>query len=436
MHASRRPNTDARSNDKMYSDTIDVEDPLPPSRFGAGKSRQRRKSLNSFDKLGSCSSHGTTSSPILGRRKELLRKRGGGSSRNVAIPSFDIPFPAGSPVSTPFLIKKMEASSRSHQQQRRRSSPSIPSSKKYSSLVIQKHWFLACQLAMLTIFGGAVVVYANHHISMAQHKLAESQTEKSHILTQMEWIEKRAKESIAMGIINNNNPIDLVKDSSTTGGGSVPESSKVKALMVSVQALEASLQKTSRARLEEAFPSSISHSHIEVALYLEGIPNHPLVIEVPYTQVPYTAWTWINQIRQHRWDPSTFRRVLHQAVEIAPDSPVELVAPESPIEMAPGGGGGGGPAVPLLPPQGKDSQQGDSKLQFQETSIPIDDAFVVGLKNSGEMGGLILTIHLDPYGCGFHDDEVCFGKLVDGFDSLDSAQASHRFVTIRSVQIL
>jgi hypothetical protein len=260
------------------------------------------------------------------------------------------------------------------------------------------------QLAMLAVFGSAIVLYANHHISTAQHKPEESQ--KSHILGEVEGAEKGAK--IMVGRANNGQNTQSIQDSTT---GAAPESSKVQALMESVQALQDSLQQTSRARLEEAFPTSVLHSNIEVALYLEGLPN-PLIIEVPYTKVPYTAWTWINQLRHDRWDHSTFRRVMHHAVEIAPDSPVEM-APESPIEMAP---------------------EGDSKLQFHETSIPIDDAFVVGMKNS-EMG-LILTIHLDPYGCGFHGDEVCFGKLIDGFDSLDQAQTSHGSFTIGSVKIL
>lgn len=244
--------------------------------------------------------------------------------------------------------------------------------------------------------------------------------EKAHILSQMEWIEKRAKENIGgAGDVNNRQNSEPIKVKDSTGTGSAPESTKVQALMDKVQALEATLQQSSQAQLEEAFPTHASRSRIEVALYLKGMPN-PLVVEVPYTQVPYTAWTWINQIRHARWNQSTFRRVLHHAVEIAPDSPVEM-APESPIEMAPGGPG-------IVP-------QGDSKLKFLETSISrIDEAFVVGMKNS-EMG-LILTIHLDPYGCGFNGDEVCFGRLVEGFDSLDQVQTSHRYFTIDSVKIL
>jgi hypothetical protein len=436
-------------NNKMYSkysrtmdeEDMDEEDLRPPQTFVAVKSRQRRKkdalggslhtstissgddSLGSFDSLDTLSSHGTKSSPVLGvRKKELLLRKRGGSGRHGPIPSFDVPFASSSPPLPPSTSVKEKESSRSHHQLRsslyqedQHHDPwyKFPSRKRVS-LSRKKRWFLACQLAMFALFVGAAVFYANHHISRAQHKLKESQTETSHILSQMESMEKRAKENIAG--VDNRQHTPSIQDSTT---GSASDSSKVQALMDSVQALEASLQQTSKARLEEAFPSSVLRSHIEVALYLEGIPN-PLVIEVPYAQVPYTTWTWLNQIRHDRWDHSTFRRVSH-SLEIAPDSPVEEVAPESPIEMAPDGG----PGVVT---------EGDSKLQFHEKSIPIDDAFVVGMKNS-EMG-LILTIHLDHYGCGNHDDEVCFGKMVDGFDSLDLAQTSHKYFTIGSVKIL
>jgi hypothetical protein len=71
----------------------------------------------------------------------------------------------------------------------------------------------------------------------------------------------------------------------------------------------------------------------------------------------------------------------------------------------------------------------DVKLDYREESAQGGEAFSIGLRNPHHWGetGLVLTIHMDEDTCGQDDNEVCFGKIVDGFKSLNTVDARRDF---------
>jgi hypothetical protein len=254
--------------------------------------------------------------------------------------------------------------------------------------------------ALVALVCGGILLQSSHQVHEAQQALRASHQEKTSILAQMQWLDQRAKQNIGMGTATSatkNNPW------LTT---SVDDQKKMETLSSEVELLKMTIQQSSREQLQELFASSIQ---VEVVLDA-GIGKEPLIIEISsQNESPYTAWTWLNQVRHGVWDKSTLRHVGNAMIEIH-----------------------------LLPSASIDDEtradQGDSlrdaTLNFREDSILSkrreyeqqgdESLFMVGVRNSQNESekGLVLTIHMEELTCGQDENEVCIGEIVDGFETL------------------
>jgi hypothetical protein len=262
---------------------------------------------------------------------------------------------------------------------------------------------LATALVVL-VFAG-IRLHANQQVQEAQQALRASHQEKASILVQMQWLDQRAKQNIEMGTPA---VASATKNSDPKAWfltRSVDDQNIMEALSSEVELLKTTIQQSSREKLQEIFaPSSIQVEFVLDA----GIGKDPLVIEISsQNESPYTAWTWLNQVRHGVWDKSTLRHVGNAMIEIH-----LLPSPAGPetLEDAMTAGHQG------------DSLR-DATLNFREDSIANErreSLMMVGVRNSQNESekGLVLTIHMEEGTCGQDENEVCIGEIVDGFETL------------------
>jgi hypothetical protein len=272
----------------------------------------------------------------------------------------------------------------------------------------KKKW-QGLQILLVFMVVGAVTVHSNHRVDKAQKALSASYEERSSILSQMKWIENRAKDT--MGVASSKLTLHgLIKNSN----GPIDDSlqSKVEELSSEVTALKEVIRETSRVQLEEIFESAVN-PYMEVALSLEGMSS-PMVVQISHKDLPYTAWMLLDQVRRGVWDNSLMRHVGDHWIEISPI--------QNRGDFHAMGSG----------------KEGIHKVNFREASIPIEDACIVGLRsphNEAE-SGMVLTIHLNKGTCGADENEVCFGKLVDGFDTLNEVDSAKAQVTVANAKVV
>jgi hypothetical protein len=260
---------------------------------------------------------------------------------------------------------------------------------------------LVLQAITFSIFGCAILFHANHRVHTAQQALHASHEEKSNILSQMEWLEKRAKQNL--GAV-------FAARSPDVGESSIQNQSyqkQIDELSSEVGLLKVTIQTSSTKQLRENFASAF-HPFMEVELQLDGLTD-PLVIQVAHEDMPYTAWIWFDQIRSGMWTNSVLTPVGGNGIEFS-----SFLAKEDGYRFQ------------------------DTKLIFREESAQGGEAFSVGLRNPQHRGekGLVLTIHMDEDTCGQDENEVCFGKIVDGFKSLDTVDSRREPVTVVTVKVL
>jgi hypothetical protein len=265
-----------------------------------------------------------------------------------------------------------------------------------------KNRCLVLQAVLFSIFGCAIFIHANHRVYTAQQALHASHEEKFTILSQMEWLDKRAKQSLGTVFGGRSPDVGEFSIQKQSYQNQIDELSSVVGL------LKATIQKSSTKQLRETFASAF-HPFMEVELLLEGLTD-PLVIQVAHEDTPYTAWTWLDQIRGGLWQNYVLTPVGGNGIELSS----------------------------FLAEEEDGYRFRDVKLDFREESAQGGEAFSVGLRNPQHRGetGLVLTIHMDEDTCGQDENEVCFGKIVDGFKSLNTVDARREPVTVISAKVL
>jgi hypothetical protein len=325
------------------------------------------------------------------------------------------------------------------------------------------------QLLLLLIAGTVIHLHANHRIAQAHEEMNMHVEEKSMILSQMEWLDKRAKEvsrkTIAGGggggansnfkSSNNVGPLDNSNTgevaAAVAGGGRPPMftleqqdnhqktilnaklRNQVHQLENRVDALQATLQQTARQQLQTIFNDgrmmlkevALEFSKTTTTTITTASGNveeldlvNPIVIQLSSDTQPYTSWTWLDQLLKHEWDLSELRVVSPTLMEITTKKH------------------GSNPSAAAA--------AAAAAFQWFEKSVntqDVDATWVVGLKrryssstNFGDtnIAGLTLTIHANGGTCGStardgeeeDSQEICFGKVVYGFDSLEKLQTA------------
>ena len=247
----------------------------------------------------------------------------------------------------------------------------------------------------------------------------KSQSETKDIMSQMASLKQRAKQAGA-----------TIKEELGFGGvhdthkKKTKEEEKIDSLTGTVTSLEQevavllrSLKQSSLQHIHEAFPKTGKEndpSMLEVSFHIDSSTDvQPMVFEIYYAQVPYTTWSFLREVQEGYWHGAiiTSQTMGDTRIEIHPTQRVPDLEIDSVMDSF-------------------------AAIRYLEEAVEFSEAFMIGIKQdpTSETGS-ILTLHLDAGNCGEHDNEVCFGKLVDGFGHLNSLQArgSHTISTVEVV---
>jgi hypothetical protein len=253
-----------------------------------------------------------------------------------------------------------------------------------------KRWTMF-QLVFLIILGGGLWTHSSHRVHVAHQALEASHLEKSSILSQMEWLDSRAKQ----------NMVEMEQKSDS--GQEVQYQRQIQAMAAQIRLLEESLQEAARERLKSSGIVVSADSPLLVEIIMDGA-KAPLVLQLWHDEMPYTTMTWLDQIRNGMWTNANLQHVDNSWIDIHPTRTTTTTT-----------AGGDAP----------------SRLAFMEESkIGGDRRFELGMRNHpGHENMFVLTIHLEVGTCESDMDEVCFGELVGGFDELVEMDMETHLVT-------
>jgi hypothetical protein len=164
-----------------------------------------------------------------------------------------------------------------------------------------------------------------------------------------------------------------------------------------LRALQTKLQHVARSAIINTFGEGPVQVNI-VLDFPDSRPDHDTVSILLWYDTPHAAWTWIQQIRKGEWNGATF------------------ASKATTIE-----------ATPVISNLGG--------LEFVEKSSKGHGAWTVGLADNN--GALSMFINVQD---NVRKNDVCVGKVVDGFDALQelvdsSRRNSKRKVTIKQATV-
>jgi hypothetical protein len=276
----------------------------------------------------------------------------------------------------------------------------------------RKKWILL-KAAFWIVLGGALWMHSSHHVRVAHQALEASHLEKSDILSQMAWLDSRAKQNMkSVDNENNNNNNNNSEQQQQQKKKEVQYQRRIDAMEMHIRTLERTLQDSARERLKTSLV--VLPPTVELTM---GGAKEPLVIKLWYEEMPYTTLTWLDQIRMGMWTNANLQHVDNSWIDIHPTSTMTNSVD--------------GAAA---------SSSSSSRLAFMEgasenTIRGGDRRFVLGMRNpQGHENMFVLTIHLEVGTCESDENEVCFGELVGGFNELAEMDMENHLLT--SVEII
>lgn len=147
-----------------------------------------------------------------------------------------------------------------------------------------------------------------------------------------------------------------------------------------VRTLQSKIQQSARNHIIQEFGEGPVQVVLELDFGSEGGPNQIAILL--WHDTPHAAWTWLEQIRRHIWDDAEFKWQQSHIID----------------------------AIPTR----ADRQGG--RIEFIEQSQHGHEPWTVGLRES-DVGDLQMYFNLQD-NVNIHKHEVCVGKVIDGFDSL------------------
>jgi hypothetical protein len=145
-----------------------------------------------------------------------------------------------------------------------------------------------------------------------------------------------------------------------------------------INLLQKRIQKSARESIVKEYGEGTIHVNLSLK-FDDG--ERSITLELS-EETPHAVWVWLQQIGRHDWDDSMFRWKLEHIV--------------------------------LATPARMTSQ--DYKLEFIEKN-PLDHVVHSVALSPGEDGGIRFYINLLDNGP-YHENDVCIGKVVGGFDNL------------------
>jgi hypothetical protein len=158
---------------------------------------------------------------------------------------------------------------------------------------------------------------------------------------------------------------------------------------------------------------------VEVKVELGGLlMGNAFVVQVSHAELPYATWVFLRELSIGDW-------ILRSR-----DQWLEIVTAPSQSKV------GRHIRQSLSPSSAEQSKRPQTYESFDhlEHSIDVDKTFVVGMRNpkEGEVG-VIISIYKERGMCGNYDNEVCFGKIINGFSSLNAVTELGKVIPLRFV---
>eukprot|EP00980_Cylindrotheca_fusiformis_P004841 scaffold1034_cov127-Cylindrotheca_fusiformis.AAC.22 len=148
-----------------------------------------------------------------------------------------------------------------------------------------------------------------------------------------------------------------------------------------VRTLQTKIQQSARNHIIQEFGEGPVQVILELDFGNEGGPNQIAILL--WHDTPHAAWTWLEQIRRHVWDEAEFKWQQSHIID----------------------------AIPT-----RADHHGGGRIEFVEQSQHGHEPWTVGLRES-DVGDLQMYFNLQD-NVNIHKHEVCVGKVIDGFDSL------------------
>jgi hypothetical protein len=147
-----------------------------------------------------------------------------------------------------------------------------------------------------------------------------------------------------------------------------------------VRTLQSKIQQSARNHIIQEFGEGPVQVILELDFGGEDGPNQISILL--WHDTPHAAWTWLEQIRRHIWDDAEFKWQQSHIID----------------------------AIPT-----RNDRKG-GRIEFVEQSQHGHEPWTVGLRES-DVGDLQMYFNLQD-NVNIHKHEVCVGKVIDGFDSL------------------
>ncbi|EEC46589.1 predicted protein [Phaeodactylum tricornutum CCAP 1055/1] len=148
-----------------------------------------------------------------------------------------------------------------------------------------------------------------------------------------------------------------------------------------VRALQESIQIAARSCIVRTFGEGPVQVILDLNFGERNIQGGTKLTILLWYDTPHAAWTLLEQIRKGIWDGASFRLDKGRSIAAAPENPDR-----------------------------------ESKLEFIEHSQKNHDPWTIGLSDFGD-DGIGLFVNLKDNSA-FHKQDVCVGKIIDGFDAL------------------
>ena len=246
-------------------------------------------------------------------------------------------------------------------------------------------WRLSHLIQGVVLFAIFSLVWNSHRkLKVATEQLLWLQNEERLLISQMSLVEGRANELRAK--------IKSMKEEEKDEADSIEPAfqrmklqqylahfdTEDKKLTEQLKILQKRIQKSARESIVKMYGEGVIHVDLELKFDDgEGI----ITLELS-EETPHAVWVWLQQISQHDWDDSMFRWKLDHVI----------VATSARMTSQ------------------------SYNLEFIEENPLNHEVHSVGL-NRSEGGGVNFYINLQDNGP-YHEDDVCIGKVVGGFDNL------------------
>ena len=318
-----------------------------------------------------------------------------------------------------------------------------------------KRWRnLFIQISAVIVTVACLYVHSNQKVRQAHQQFQNTHIEKSHILTQMEWLNSRSKKEKIIqsysrssgggGVdsVNNNNDPNSDKDNYNNEKEEYYQR-QILGMEEHIQELQHTIQEQSKQDLLRTIPSLESSSSLKMEMKLSS-DTSPIIFELFYQDMPYTTWTWIDQISKGLWNDATIELVDHNWIDIHPITETTTTTGEDENEEDSSVATDDANSISVAATTVTNNKLAFREIPIMKTksnsdshrSVMNDGKFVLGIRNivsksrqqqdEGKKDGhiyhhslFVLTIHYETGTCEEDESESCFGQLIKGYDQLN-----------------